>query len=215
MENRLGHQLSPLYFIADDSFGELPNLVEKALRGGVRMIQLRCKKIPTKKQEQLAQQLKNRTADYLAALIINDDPWLCHRIGASGVHLGKEDTSPTTARHILGRDAIIGMTLHNHSEAAGLNYEEANYVSLGPVFPTKLKSNLKPLGISGLAKLISVVRKHSSVPIFCIGGIHLDNIEQLKSLAIDGVAIGSAIGTAKDPTSICRHINRMMNEFSV
>ncbi len=215
MENGLGHQLSSLYFIADDSFGELPNTVEKALMGGVRMIQLRCKSLPIKKQEQLGRQLKNRMAAYSATLIVNDDPWLCRLIEASGVHLGKEDPSPTTARHLLGRDAIIGMTLHNNTEAAELNYEEINYVSLGPVFPSKLKSNLRPLGISGLAKLISVVRKHSSVPIFCIGGIHLDNIEQLKNLTIDGVAIGSAIGTSRNPTSICRHINRVINGFPV
>jgi len=146
-----------------------------------------------------------------AALIVNDDPWLCHRIGASGVHLGKEDPSPTTARHMLGRDAIIGITLHSNSEATQLNYEEISYVSLGPVFPSNLKPNLKPLGISGLTKLISVVRRHSSVPIFCIGGIHLGNIEKLKNLAINGVAIGSAIGTATNPASMCRHINRVMN----
>lgn len=201
--------LSSLYFIADDSFGELPAIVEKALVGGVRMIQLRCKSAPIRKQEQLARQLNSIVAKYSAALIVNDDPWLCRRIGAAGAHLGKEDPAPHTARHILGEDAIIGATLHNESEVAQLDYDEVDYVSLGPVFPSNLKSDLKPLGINGLTRLISVVRRHSSVPIFCIGGINPGNMEKLKNLAIDGVAIGSAIGTATNPVSVCCHINRM------
>lgn len=182
--------------------------------GGVRLVQLRCKNTPLSEQEKLACRLKDIATDFSAALIVNDNPRLCRRVGAMGAHLGREDPSPAAARRLLGKDAIIGVTAHTVDEVMQTDYDRINYISLGPVFSSSLKSDLIPLGIDGLSQLVSAVRRHSQPPIFCIGGIDFSNMELLQELPINGIAVGSLIGTATDPTSVCRRLCQWMHNAS-
>lgn len=196
------------YFIADSSYGcaRLPRLVEAALRGGVHIVQLRGSAVPLSEQEELAIQLKDMVASHKAIFLINDAPRLCHKIGADGVHLGWQDMPPQQARLLLGEEAILGLTIHNAHQARTADYENINYVSIGSVFPSRTKVRKNSLGIDNLRSLIGVVGRHSSLPVFCIGGINIDNVFQLRDLDLAGVALCAGIAAAADPTAACRQL---------
>ena len=110
--------------------------------------------------------------------------------GADGVHLGQDDLPLQQARKILGKNRIIGISVSNAKEAEEAEREGADYVGLGPIFPTQSKQTpLSPLGIKGLRK----VRRAIRIPILAIGGINARNSVGLLEAGADGIAVISAI----------------------
>lgn len=104
---------------------------------------------------------------------------------ADGVHLGKDDISPQSARKILGNDKIIGKTTHSWGEFCSFRDQDTDYLSIGPIFKTKTKPLLKCLDAAQRDRII----KNSQKPIFAIGGINLSNLKDVLSMGIKNIAL--------------------------
>jgi thiamine-phosphate pyrophosphorylase len=129
-------------------------------------------------------------------LIINDRSDIAFLCGADGVHLGQDDIPLAAARKILGKSALIGVSVSSHKEALAAEAEGADYLGAGPLFPTLSKADLPPiLGLAGLRKIRARVR----IPILAIGGVTVGNAGEVVAAGADGVAVISAIASAKDP----------------
>lgn len=190
MQNRL----SGLYGITDQQL--MPDLtsmlkqVEKSLKGGTKIIQYRDKSSDLKKRVEQASALNTLCKQHKAILLINDDAGLAAGIGAAGVHLGQSDGAVTEAREMLGPDAIIGVTCHDSIQLAEKAVAEgADYVAFGAFFPSKTKPDAKPAPMS----LLQEAKQKVQLPIVAIGGISVDNADQIISAGADMVAVIHAL----------------------
>ena len=163
---------------------------------------------------ELGKQLKaviNQDANNI--LLINDSPERCQELGADGVHLGQADMPPQQARQILGEQAIIGGTIHNIQEAEAAPYSMLDYVAVGPVFASPTKQDLAPLGIAGARQLSDSIRRLSPhTPVVIIGGIKYSNMDQLKPIRPDALALISAL--ASDPARQAAKIQEKLGEWT-
>lgn len=184
--------LKGVYFITDSKFGSHEDLAKKALELGVRLIQLRDKKMKDLELLKVAKKLRELTESYDALLIVNDRIDLAMACEADGVHLGQEDLPVEIARELF--DGIIGISVHSAEEA--IKAKKADYVGAGPVFATTTKEDAKtPIGIKGLKEILSA----TNLPVFAIGGINLENVKSVLDCGVAGVAVVSAIaGESKE-----------------
>lgn len=173
----------------------------EALEGGCRWIQLRVKDQDDKDVEALALELKALCAEFGAVFIIDDRVQLVKRIGADGVHLGKNDMAVGQARQILGSEVIIGGTANTMEDVMQLYRSGVNYVGLGPFRFTTTKKNLSQiLGLEGYEKIIGACReKGVDLPIVAIGGITVDDIADLMRCGLSGIALSGSILSAESP----------------
>jgi len=165
-------------------------LVRQAVNGGVDLVQLRGKTWSGREFLDISLKLSRFLRPKKIPLIINDRVDIALACGADGVHLGQDDLPLQQARKILGKNRIIGISVSNAKEAEEAEREGADYVGLGPIFPTQSKQTpLSPLGIKGLRK----VRRAIRIPILAIGGINARNSVGLLEAGADGIAVISAI----------------------
>ncbi|AIL64542.1 Thiamine-phosphate synthase [Rickettsiales bacterium Ac37b] len=182
----------------EKSFSWLMDVVEKAAKGGVTMVQLREKdNIPDKDTIYLAELLLNILKEFNVPLIINDRVDICHITKAQGVHLGQSDMHPDKARKILGDKAIIGLSLENLEQAEIANrLTSINYVAASPVFHSNSKNDYNGLwGLQGLKELTQI----SKYPVMSIGGINLNNVSDIIGAGSKGVAVISAVQNQDNP----------------
>ncbi len=189
-----------LMYVTDDSIREdklFFSILEAALRGGANSIQLREKNNNTLSFYHRAVTTKNLCKKYNIPLIINDRLDIALAVNAHGLHIGQKDIPFATARKILGKDKIIGLSVSNEMQAIEANELDVDYIGLSPVFATKTKTaDLDiPLGIEGLKK----IRNLSVKPIICIGGIDISNTNDLIINGADGIAVVSSISRAENP----------------
>ena len=180
-----------LYAVTDRSWlhGEtLYEQVEKALKGGVTLVQLREKELSEADFEQEAKELLELCHKYNVNLIINDNVELAAKVGADGVHIGQSDMGVEKARAILGKEKIIGVTA-KAAEAAG-----ADYLGSGAVFGTSTKKDAKPMDHALLQEICESVK----IPVVAIGGIDGGNILLLKGRKMAGVAVVSGLFACED-----------------
>jgi thiamine-phosphate pyrophosphorylase len=136
-------------------------------------------------------------------LIINDSPQVAYEVEADGVHLGPNDCTPSEARKLLGKYAVIGVTLNNLKHLEVLKSVRVDYAGVGPVRYTSSKVNLAPLHTDdSLKELI----KLANVPCYAIGGVKVEDWSHLRSLGAQGIAVSSAIAMAADPIQATREI---------
>jgi thiamine-phosphate pyrophosphorylase len=174
---------------------EFLDLIEQAILGGVTSIQLREKNLEFEKFLNLATQCKEITEKYNIPLFINDNLVIAKKISAYGVHVGQSDSSLQNAREYLGTNFIIGISINNLAQLCDKQNEYADYLSIGPIFPTNTKTDAEnPIGIEA----ISLLTRNKSKPMIAIGGITLDNIHTLMNSELDGFAISSAIFNHKN-----------------
>ena len=173
------------------------DIVHAALDGGVSLVQFRDKgQYTAVEREEACRILIGLCHDRNVPLIVNDDPQLARRVGADGVHLGREDPSPRIARALLGPDALVGVTVYGKAgEEASAEVAGADYLGIGPFFPsvTKPEEPEMPLHI------LDAVLHRTPLPVFAIGGITVENAGQLARHGVAGVAVVSAIMDAEDP----------------
>jgi len=197
-----------LYLIvgaADTRRTPFEEVVLSAVAGGVSVVQLRDKQSCTRDQLANAKRLKALLAPRGVPLIVNDRVDVALAAGADGVHLGQDDMPPADARRLVGAEMLIGTSVHNAREAAGVDPELVDYVGVGPAFGTASKANPDPaIGPSGVAEL----RRRVGLPAVAIGGITADNANRLADTGVDGVAVISAICHADDPRTAAEHIRR-------
>jgi len=189
-----------LYVLLDPSVTSraLPRIAEEVARGGAGVLQLR-----QKPRVDLALAREIRAAAPEVLFIVNDDCSAALSSGADGVHLGLEDLGIRQARRLgVG---IVGATSHTLSEARRAVREGADYISVGPMFPTPMKPHLQPLGgtyLEGAKKL--------GVPWFCIGGITRRNVER----RFGRVAVCSGVIAARNPEAAARELRRKLGPTS-
>lgn len=169
--------------------------VDALCKAGVGIVQLRMKSTPQEQREGMARKALEICRTWGVTLVINDDVALAHLIGAPAVHLGLQDMPIPEARKILGDSVWIGGTANTLDQVQQRIQDGADLVGLGPYRHTGTKQNLGPvLGIDGIRNIVSTTHKvHADFPIYCIGGIQLNDMDSLLSTGVRGVAISSAI----------------------
>ena len=175
---------------------DLLSVLEQALEGGVRAIQLREKDLSGKELFVLAEKARRLCNRYQAALLINDRVDVALAIDAAGVQLGKTSLPLPDARALLGNNRFIGASVHSPEEAQDAERGGADFIVFGPVYFTPSKAAFgAPQGVPALKKIVAITR----LPVYAIGGIKPDNIQEVRIAGVKGVALISAILEAPNP----------------
>ena len=168
--------------------------VEKALKGGVTLVQLREKELSEADFEQEAKELLELCHKYNVNLIINDNVALAAKVGADGVHIGQSDMGVEKARAILGKEKIIGVTAKTVEQAKAAEAAGADYLGSGAVFGTSTKKDAKPMDHALLQEICESVK----IPVVAIGGIDRGYLLLLKGRKMAGVAVVSGLFACED-----------------
>lgn len=186
-----------LYAITDRHWlnGEtLKSQVEKALKGGATMIQIREKDLDEKEFLLEAEELLALCRSYNVPFIVNDNVELAVKIGADGVHVGQSDMNARDVRALIGNDKILGVSTQTVEQALFAQECGADYLGVGAVFPTGSKDDAEVLD----RKTLMDICKSVSIPVVAIGGITKDNVRELKGTGIAGISVISAVFAQKD-----------------
>ncbi|MDU0460906.1 MAG: thiamine phosphate synthase [Geobacteraceae bacterium] len=188
-----------LYLITDrtqTAGRELPAVVADALAGGVRLVQLREKDLPARRQFELALQLRSITSAHGALLLINDRVDIAMAVGADGVHVGVDSLPVAEVRRLLGTKLLIGYSAHSVEEALQAERDGADFVTFGPVYqtPSKMKYG-DPVGVQ---QLVAAVRA-LAIPVFALGGVKMSTVAEVMSSGCQGAAMISGIVSEPDP----------------
>jgi thiamine-phosphate pyrophosphorylase len=204
---------SRLYGILDLGYVEMVDcakMAEAMLAGGVDLIQLRAKELATAQIAELAADLHRLTAECGVPLIINDHPEVARVVSAEGVHLGQDDMPIAEARQIAGASCMVGKSTHGVAQAIRAFDEGADYIGFGPIFATPTKPDYPPVGLEEIQKVHDAIR----IPIFCIGGIKLDNLPEVIEAGARGVVIVSGLLQAKNVAEYGRAAKELLNRKS-
>lgn len=197
-----------IYPILDSSlvpFADLEKAAQAIMDGGIKIIQLRAKGLSSREFLESALIIRRTTKERNILFIVNDRVDIALLTDADGVHLGQDDLPVKEARRILGNDKIIGCSTHNLREALEAAKLPVNYISFGPIFPTKTKKDAQaPKGIKGLSE----ARKAVGIPIVAIGGITETNMIHALKQGADSVAMISEILTSAD---VSKKINKLIS----
>jgi thiamine-phosphate pyrophosphorylase len=185
-------------------------MLEAVLAGGSRIIQLREKHWNKKDLYEVALEFRKQTLKSNALLIINDHVDIALAADADGVHLGHEDL-PIPAARSIAPDLIIGASTHSLDEALRAEREGADYVNIGPIFPTKTKDKVTPaLGPEAIREIGSTLK----APFTTMGGITLENINQVLEAGARRVALITGITRAKDMTERVKELRRIILSYT-
>jgi thiamine-phosphate pyrophosphorylase len=196
-----------VYLLADASLIAPERLVEAvaaAIRGGVTAVQLRAKEANTVEHLELARALNDLCAEAGLPLIVNERIDVALAAGADGAHLGhigEEESSPIEARHVLGPDSIVGVSVSSPQQARLAAAQGASYVTAGPMFASLIRSEERTVGGE---PLLRSVRAATRLPLVVIGGINADRAPGLFAAGADGVCVGAAILRAADVEAAAR-----------
>jgi thiamine-phosphate pyrophosphorylase len=186
---------------------ELQSIVQKALRGGADAIQLRYKSASALEILSLGRALKPLTDLFGARLLINDRLDVALALQASGVHLAGKSLPVDEARKVAGPDQLLGCSVHSAEEAKRAEELGASYVTFGHIFPTHSKPGLPPRGVEGLQEVVEAL----SIPVLAIGGITVDNIDDVLATGCAGIAVIGAISYKQDPEAAARQLRNKMD----
>ena len=198
-----------LYAVTDRSWlGEetLAEQVEKALKGGVTMIQLREKELGDEEFRAEALEIQQLCRRYQVPFLINDNVALAKEVDADGVHVGQSDLEAGKVREILGPDKIIGVTAKTVEQAQRAQAMGADYLGSGAIFGSTTKTNAKPMTMDQLRAITESV----DIPVVAIGGISGKNMAQLAGTGIVGAAVVSGIFAAQDIEAESRHLREIL-----
>jgi thiamine-phosphate pyrophosphorylase len=177
-------------------------LLEDLLAVGARAFQLREKRLSTRDFCAYAAQFVERARRKDALTIINDRADVALAANADGVHLGQDDLPIDSARRMLGKGALIGLSCHDYAEAKAAVAAGADYVGLGAMFDTRTKVVTKMAGPA----LLSEVASRITVPVLAIGGIKASNVGELGKAGAKHAAVCSAIIRSRTPGKAYRDI---------
>ncbi len=192
------HSLSGLYIILDPSIYPARPLVEVltiTAEAGAVLFQYRNKSAAMKDAYGEALALRQAAAKAGVLFIVNDRCDLALAVDADGVHLGQEDLPLDLARKVMGQDKLIGISTHNPDQVREAAAGRPDYLGFGPIFKPGSKQDHDPVvGLEGLRAM----RKLTSLPIFAIGGIQIEQAGEVMRAGANGVAVISAILKATD-----------------
>jgi thiamine-phosphate pyrophosphorylase len=198
-----------LYGIIDLGYidiGDCNHVAEQMITGCVDLIQLRGKEQRIDELVDLAGELHEFTTRSSTPLIVNDHAEIAQQVPVEGVHVGQDDDSIEVARRKAGRDVLVGKSTHSLEQALAAQREGADYIGFGPIFATPTKPDYVPIGLSDIRQVHSEV----SLPIFCIGGIKIDNLKQVIAAGARRVAIVSGLLKTPDIAEYARMAKRLL-----
>jgi thiamine-phosphate pyrophosphorylase len=198
-----------LYGILDLSYINVVDagaIARAMIAGGVDIIQLRGKTHGVERLTALAGELHFITSKNNVPLIINDHAEVARWVAVEGVHVGQDDISIAEARETAGRNLFVGKSTHSFEQAVVAQKEDADYIGFGPLFATPTKPDYPPIGLDAIKKVCAKVR----VPIFCIGGIKLSNLESVIAAGAQRVVIVSGLLKADDIADYARACKKLL-----
>ena len=187
---------------------DLIDVILKALQGGVACVQLREKEVSTRFFVEEAQKIKALMAPFKAPLIINDRIDVALAVGADGVHIGQADMPYAVARKLMGKRAIIGLSVETWEDVESAQALDVDYLGVSPVFETPTKTDTKgSWGLEGLSK----IKAYSRHPLVAIGGLNASNAADAVRAGADCIAVVSAICSASDPLETARELRDIIH----
>jgi len=177
------------------------------IEGDVDLIQLRGKKQSVDELTEVAAAIDKISSAFGIPFIINDHAEIAAKVPVTGVHVGQDDDSIAHARKKAGRQLLIGKSTHSLEQAIAAQREGADYIGFGPIFATPTKPDYQPIGFTGIKR----VNNEVSVPIFCIGGIKIDNLGQVIAAGAKRVAIVSGLLKAPDIAKYARACKALLS----
>jgi thiamine-phosphate pyrophosphorylase len=199
-----------LYGILDLGYidtADAERVTKAMIEGDVDLIQLRAKRQSLEEIVDLAGALHAITSRAGIPLIVNDHAEVAAKVPVEGVHLGQDDDSLAHARKKAGRQLLVGKSTHSFEQAVAAEREGADYIGFGPIFATPTKPDYQPIGLTGIKR----VHHEVTVPIFCIGGIKIDNLGQLIAAGAKRVAIVSGLLKAPDIAKYARACKALLS----
>ncbi|MCI9122183.1 MAG: thiamine phosphate synthase [Oscillibacter sp.] len=188
--------------VGQEGVAALLRKVEAAVRGGVRIVQLREKHLDPAAFLAEARDFTALCRRLGAVSIINDCPEIALEAEADGVHVGQSDLEAGRVRQLLGPDKLLGVSAHSPEEARRALEAGADYLGAGAAFATGTKSDAKPITRETLRAITAAV----DLPVVAIGGVNPDNILELKGLGLAGAAVVSGIFGRPDPEAAARQL---------
>ena len=168
----------------------LPTVLRQAMQGGVPAVQLREHDLPTTDLLSLAQEIRVITAPRAVPLLMNDRVDLVLALGLDGIHLRANRLPVPAARRLVGAHRLVGISTHSVDEVRQANHDGADYVVFGPIFDTPSKRLFgPPLGLDALTD----VCRHSTIPVFAVGGVTSVRVRDVRRAGAYGVAVIGAI----------------------
>ena len=198
-----------LYLVTDksDDVEKFLNTIEKSLKGGVKVVQIREKTADTLDFYNLALKVKEITEKYDVPLIINDRVDVALAIDADGVHVGQTDMPCDITRKLVGNDKIVGVSAATIDEAKKAEKDGADYIGTGAVFPTATKDDAPKITKNDLKEIAESI----NIPVVAIGGITHDNASELLDTGIAGLSVVSAIMSSDNPKESSEKLLNIFN----
>lgn len=184
------------YVTPADSAGVATQMLE----GGVQILQLRAKEVPSNIILEVALTLLPICRRFGVPFIINDHPEIVSKSDADGLHIGQDDIAVEEARGLIGAGKIVGLSTHTPLQAKSALTEMPDYIGFGPLFSTPTKPEYMAIGTSRIAEIHKIVH----LPVFCIGGIKLENLAEVLAAGAQRVVIVSGILKAENIIEYCR-----------
>lgn len=191
----------------------LAELARQVAAGGATLVQLRDKHGSTRRQVEDARAIKEALRPSGVPLLINDRVDVALAAAADGVHVGQDDMPVADARRLMGRAAIIGLSVKSVAQAEAAPLDLLDYVAIGGVFATSSKDNPDPpVGTGGLRAIAAAVRARArKLPICAIAGIDHGNAGAVIAAGADGVAVISALSMAADPAAAAHDLRTIVD----
>jgi len=183
----------------------LEEAVEQAIEGGATLIQLREKTASSLDFYNIAKRIKRITDARNIPLIINDRLDIALAVDAAGVHVGQEDIPARIVRSIIGDEKILGVSVSNLQEAVKAQEDGADYIGVGAIFATGTKKDADIVSMEELKRIRAGVR----LPIVAIGGINAKNVTSFDGIGINGIAVVSALISAKDIAGEAKKLKKL------
>lgn len=202
-----------VYLVLDPVLSAQTGLMETlraAIAGGVTVVQWRAPGMDDETFARLALDIRRACDAHGLPLIVDDRVEVAKAIGAAGVHVGQRDMPVRQAREMLGENAVVGLSVSNLREFEESDIASADYLGVGPVYPTSSKPDAAPT--MGLEALREIVRR-SPLPAVAIGGITAANAAEVFETGVDGVAVISAICGQPDPKASARSLASVAERF--
>ncbi len=176
-------------------------IVRAAASGGIRLIQYRDKLAGKRLYLEKARALAALCRELGVDLLLNDHVDIAALVDCAGIHLGQDDLPTAEAKRLLGPSKIVGRSTHDPAQAAAAIREGADYINIGPVFPTATKNTpVVPVGLD----MVREIARISTVPVTTMGGIGMDNAADIVRAGADRVAVVTAITKAPDVSRAAR-----------
>ncbi len=206
-----------LYALVDPDVSgghDLADLSRRVAAGGATLVQLRDKTGSTLRMIEEARAIKNALSGSFVPLLINDRVDVALASGADGVHVGWDDMPVADARRLLGREAIIGISIKTAEQVTKAPLDLLDYVCIGGVFQTSSKDNREPpVQPDGFASLAALVRARTpNLPVGAIAGIDASNAASVIAAGADGIAVISALSAAPDPAAAASQLRAIVDD---